>query len=180
MTEVLFFDTDCLSAFLWVRGESLLTKLYPGRIVVPGQVYAELAYPGVSHLKKRVDNMLTRRELVVWSIPVSSCEFELYHQLTVSPRDGHPLIGKGEAAALVMAKKYDGIIASNNLRDITDYVKEFELRFLTTADILVEALDKQLITIAEGERLWQEMLRKRRKLGAVSFKDHLRHLKRNV
>ena len=42
MTEKYFFDTDCLSAFLWVREESVLAKLYSGRIILPAQVYNEL------------------------------------------------------------------------------------------------------------------------------------------
>lgn len=42
MTDIYFFDTDCISAFLWVRNESILAKLYPGRIVLPTQVYDEI------------------------------------------------------------------------------------------------------------------------------------------
>ena len=51
LTEPLFFDTDCLSAFLWVDNESILAKLYPGRIVIPRQVYNELSHPGLNHIK---------------------------------------------------------------------------------------------------------------------------------
>ena len=51
MTEKYFFDTDCLSAFLWIRGESIPGKLYPGEIVLPAQVYDEL---------KRVPHLLDR------------------------------------------------------------------------------------------------------------------------
>ena len=42
MIEKYFFDTDCLSAFLWVREESILAKLYARRIILPAQVYNEL------------------------------------------------------------------------------------------------------------------------------------------
>ena len=42
-TNKIFFDTDCLSAFLWVNNESLLPILYPGKIVIPEQVYVELS-----------------------------------------------------------------------------------------------------------------------------------------
>ena len=55
MIDSLFFDNDCISAFLWVRNESLLVKLYPGRIVIPKPVYDELSYPGIAHLKARVE-----------------------------------------------------------------------------------------------------------------------------
>ena len=34
MTDKLFFDTDCISAFLWVKEENILFKLYPGKIIL--------------------------------------------------------------------------------------------------------------------------------------------------
>ena len=52
MTEKYFFDTDCLSAFLWVREESILAKLYAGKIILPAQVYNELQR--VPHLLAKV------------------------------------------------------------------------------------------------------------------------------
>lgn len=61
MTEPLFFDTDCISAFLWVDNESILSKLFPGRIIIPKEVYDELSHPGVNRvkgLKAQVDLML--------------------------------------------------------------------------------------------------------------------------
>ena len=51
----LFFDTDCISAFLWVGQEAILPKLYPGRIVIPEPVYDELSNPRIPHLKQRID-----------------------------------------------------------------------------------------------------------------------------
>jgi len=42
MTSKLFFDTDCISSFLWVKQEKILFHLYPGRIMLPVQVYVEL------------------------------------------------------------------------------------------------------------------------------------------
>lgn len=43
MTKQLFFDTDCLSSFLWVHREDILLRLYPGKIVLPQQVFNELS-----------------------------------------------------------------------------------------------------------------------------------------
>lgn len=42
MTDELFFDTDCLSAFLWINDTNILHELYGGRIVLPEPVYQEL------------------------------------------------------------------------------------------------------------------------------------------
>lgn len=72
MTDSLFFDSDCISAFLWVGNENLLVKLYPGRIVIPKTVYDELSYPGIAHLKARVDALLSVGQAQVMSIDVAT------------------------------------------------------------------------------------------------------------
>jgi len=33
MTDEYFFDTDCLSAFLWINDVNILKELYGGRII---------------------------------------------------------------------------------------------------------------------------------------------------
>ena len=45
---------------------------------------------------------------------------------------------------------------------------------MTTGDILVEAFKAKLITEQEGNNIWNNMIKKRRKLGADSFSDYLR------
>ena len=68
MTEKYFFDTDCLSAFLWVREESILAKLYAGRIILPAQVYYELQR--VPHLLAKVDTLKNSSALNIESMEV--------------------------------------------------------------------------------------------------------------
>ncbi len=65
MTEPLFFDTDCLSAFLWVNNQSLLVQLYPNRIVIPQEVYAELSNPCIPHLKSRVESLIRNQQIKI-------------------------------------------------------------------------------------------------------------------
>ncbi len=55
LTKELFIDTDCISAFLWVGNESLLSQLYPGKVVMPKPVYDEIDRPNLSWMKARVD-----------------------------------------------------------------------------------------------------------------------------
>ncbi len=73
-----------------------------------------------------------------------------------------------------MAKEKRGILASSNLRDIAVYVKEYNLVHKTTGAIMKEALEKKMITEADENQLWQNMLRRRRKLGYDSFSEYLR------
>ncbi len=175
MTDSLFFDTDCISAFLWVGNESLLPMLYPGRIRIPGPVYAELSNPGIAHLKVRVDAMVSAGQAEIVDIIVGTEEYKVFYKLTAEPDTGQKLIGKGEAASIALAKKSDGIVASNNLSDINDYIKGFHLKHITTGDILVVAYNKGLITETEGNIIWTSMLAKRRRLGAASFSDFLKN-----
>ena len=174
MIEPLFFDTDCLSAFLWINNQSLLAQLYPGRVIIPAQVYAELSIPSVPHLKQRIDTMINNGDTRIETIQADTEEYRLYRKLVSKPDPGHVIIGNGEAAAIALAKEQGGILASNNLRDISVYVSEFSLQHMTTGDILKEALDRGLITEAIGNQLWQNMLQKRRRLGYQSFSDYLK------
>ena len=68
MTKPLIFDTDCLSAFLWVNQQSLLVQLYPDQIVIPSEVLAELSFPGIAHLKARIDLMIKNKDVKLASI----------------------------------------------------------------------------------------------------------------
>lgn len=172
MTDGYFFDTDCLSAFLWVRGESILSQLYAGRIILPAQVYDELAK--VPHLQAKVDILKNNGDLVVESMDVDSPEYYDYIQMTTAkPETGIKRIGRGEAAGIAMVKERGGILASNNLRDILPYIKKYELNHITTGDILFEAMNSGLITETEGNTLWSDMRRKRRMLPAETFSDYI-------
>lgn len=171
MTDSLFFDNDCLSAFLWVKAENLLVALYPGKLIVPQQVYNEIAV--VPHLKNRLDVQITAGNIITCSIASGSSEEALYNKFAYKPDAGHVIIGKGEAAAIALASANNGIVASNNLKDVAVYVAELELKHTTTADILVEAYKSNIITEDDGNNLWLNMLAKKRKLGAASFSDYL-------
>jgi len=100
--------------------------------------------------------------------------YDLYFQLTVAPTKGRVVIGKGEASAIALAKAKNGIVASNNLKDIGSYIKDFKLNHITTGDILIEACRKKLVTEEQVNLLWASMIAKRRKLGAISFSDYIK------
>lgn len=78
MTDDLFFDTDCLSAFLWIDQADLLERLYGGRIMIPAPVYRELSNPCIPHMKARTDALLDRRTAVLRQIETDTEEYHLY------------------------------------------------------------------------------------------------------
>lgn len=177
MIEPLFFDTDCISAFLWVDEENILAKMYPGKIIIPEQVYDELSHAGLNNikaLKNQIDNLVSAGQARIEPIATGSKEYIIYQKLTLNPDPGHTYIGRGEAAAISLAKERGGILASNNLKDIKVYVQEFGLSHITTGDIMKEALKKGFLTEDQGNIIWQNMLSKKRKLGFATFSDYLK------
>jgi len=174
MIDSLFFDSDCISAFLWVKEQNLLAALYPGRIVIPKPAYDELAYPTTPQLKQRIDTLISSSQAVLQNINVDSDTYVLYQKLTTTPDEGHKIIGPGEAASIALAKTVGGVVASNNLRDISSYIDEYELKHIITGDILIEAMEKGLITEDDGNTIWTAMIAKRRKLGASSFSEYIK------
>lgn len=174
MTEQLFFDTDCVSFFLWVKQENILLNLYPGRIVLPQAVFAELSNPSIPHIKNKVISLCSNQDISTMDILIGTEEYNLYNELAISPAKGEAIIGKGEAAALSLAKVYGGIIASNNLKDISKYIDKYKLDHVTTGDILVSALNAGIIDEAVGNQIWINMLSKRRLLPTASFSDYLK------
>jgi predicted nucleic acid-binding protein len=165
-----------LSSFLWVNEEKILALLYSGKIVIPQQVYNELSFPGISHLKTRLNVLIDGGDATIQPILTDTPEFSLYLKFTSSPDKGHSIIGKGEAAALALASASRATIASNNLKDVAAYVSELGLRHVTTGDILIKAFEASLITENEGNSIWSAMLARKRKIGAASFTDYI-HLK---
>lgn len=172
MTDDYFFDTDCLSAFLWVRGESILSRLYSGHIILPAQVYNELKR--VPHLLARADMMKDKGDLTVESMEVDSIEYQDYLQMTEKPEKGMRIIGKGEAAGIAMVKGRGGTLASNNLKDVSSYVIRYGLQHITTGEILIEAMNSGIITEAEGNDIWAKMIQKRRNLPSATFTDYIK------
>lgn len=172
LTDSIFFDTDCICAFLWVNEVCLLEDLVEGNILIPKPVYDEISRPSIAHLKERVDRLIRKSSAKVVDLSIDSEEYDLYRELTTLSGD-NKVIGRGEAASISLAKKYGGIVGSNNLKDVAYYVKKYSLKHMTTGDLLVEAHERGLITEAEGNAIWQAMLNKRRQIGARSFTEYL-------
>lgn len=173
MIDKYFFDTDCISSFLWIGKEHIITTLYKSKIILPKQVYNELSNPSIPHIGRKVNELYANKDILIEEIEVASKAYDIYVAMILNPEAGIKRIGKGEAAAIALAKSKNGIIASNNLKDILYYVKKYDLPYITTGDILIEALRKSLIVEKEGNVIWKQMLAKKRKLPTKTFSDFL-------
>ena len=171
MIETLFLDTDCLSTFLVVRRENLITRLYHGRIGIPRQVYLELRK--AHFLMKKVNDLVQRKLMPIYSIEMGTESADLYQKMISKPDRGYLQIGSGEAAAIVLTKQNNGILGSNNMSDVKQYITRYNLKHRTSADILKEALSHRLINEGQGNALWKEMLNRNRKLPCSTFSEFL-------
>lgn len=178
LTNCVFFDSDCLSSFLWVREEGILTKLYPGRLIIPSPVYHELSHPSIPQLKARIDSVIASGNAQCEDILIGTAEHGIYRGLTTSTDLSREIIGNGEAAVLALAKIHDGTVASNNTRDVNRYIKEFSLAHITTGDIIYEAFKVGLIDETTGNSIWANMLKRQQWLRFSSFSDFIAAKKR--
>ena len=175
MTSVIFFDTDCISSFLWTHTEYLLIHQFGSAMQIPRQVYHEISK--VPHLKLKTDVMILNRNLSIIDIEIDSDEEDLYRKLTIyEPKSASPLIGKGEAAAIVLTIKQNGILASNNFRDVKYYVEKYNLAHITTANIMSSAVSDGIITVTQADDVWIKMVLKKRKLPYATFSEYLNSL----
>ena len=172
MTNELFFDTDCLSAFLWINDTNILHELYGGKIVLPESVYKELSNPCIPHIKQRTDALIYNNDVSVKTIEAGTEEYKLYSSL-IRGEKGKKSIGRGEAGGIALAKVYNGVLASNNYADIAPYIEEYGLKHIDTGQILIEAMEKGLVTEGDGNSIWSKMLAKKRKLPADTFTEYL-------
>ena len=177
--DKIYFDSDCLSCFLWTNSVAqILLQLYKNNIYVPGIVKDEIYKIPV--LKSRLQPYIDKNVIKEDIMPLSSDEFKLFRHLIIGD-DDNPKIDKGEAAVISYAYCNDSMMASNNLSDISYYIKYYKLKNLTVADILYEANVKGIITEDEAEAYWQEMLlKRRRKLPNTSYKDWVKLNKKKV
>lgn len=166
----IFYDTDCLSCFISIDDTSILESLFE-KVLIPEDVYDE--FSRVKKLKERVDILIECDfiEVIEWNI--DSVEYDLYLSLS-SNFLSDTVIGNGEAAAIALAKANNGIIASNNLKDIMKYVRKFNLDHITTGDIIVMAYDRGLLSEDEGNILWHKMLKRKRYLPTEDFSTYLK------
>jgi len=162
----LVVDTDFLSSFAWVDRLDILETLYLKKIVLLEEVAIEIGR--VPHLWTRVEICVSKGTMIRVEMSVDSPEaLDLAKYL----EDGK--YGRGEAACMAYLKHNSGTLGSNNLADVTQFCQDNNKRLLCTGHCLCQALISKLVSFNECESLWQQMLKKRRKLPTSTFKKFI-------
>ncbi len=173
------FDTDCISSFLWVKRLDVVKNLFPNQIIIPQTVYDELnkiQNPQYRFLFNDLLAQVLNRSFKLKNIMVSDQAFNEYRKL-ISIKNPKR-IGKGEAAAIVIARIQKGTLASNNLSDILPYVGKNKLPYIRTDNILYLSYKKNYISIKDGNQLWNDMKLYKR-LPNCDFKEIVRRFEIN-
>lgn len=168
----LVFDNDCLASFLWIRRIDILETLYKSRMYIPQIVVDEFSYlksySNYSWAYNDLIDAIQKGLFTVIDIKVGDKTFEEYNRLIKLNK------GKGESAAIAIAKTMDNYIACNNLRDIRPLIDCGELNNIFTLDILYEYYIKENKTIDEIEKIITDMRSKKRKLPNISFEEYVK------
>lgn len=157
MIDLYFFDTDCISTFLHIGRQDILVSLYNTRIHVPSFVYKELMHaPHI--IISNFEEMKAFGNIIIDEITYGTEEAKLYTYLTKSAAN-NKRIGDGEAATIALAKYNNGVLASNNMKDISYYIDKYDLKHITTADILEKAVNDRIISIEDADSIWKEIMK---------------------
>lgn len=166
------FDNDCLSSFLWTGSCGLVTRLLDKPILIPAQVISELdnlrLHRGCAWVRDSLEAYISDGRFTVADIDAGTPAAAEFVRLTEGSQ--RP-IGSGEAAALILAHERKGTIASNNTRDVMDYCARFAIPHTTTRDIMCLCFEAGYISLAEAERIWHQMISRRRFLPRPTFSE---------
>jgi len=174
MSDIYFFDTDCLSSFLMINQEDILLCLYGDRIFVSSQVYSELRL-APDFVKETIDFLIKNERFKLITIDYGTKEYKEYIHLTKSTQC-EKLIGKGEASAIALCKTKGGVLASNNLKDVSYYINKYKLKSTTTSDILCDAYDLKIVDHNSVKKIWVKMI-PNNKMPEKTFDDYYKKKK---
>ena len=125
----------------------VLEELF-SKIVIPEQVYQEIMNESTPLIVKRNFENLKESFVEIREIYFPSQEYVTYKSIEKGfwSKTGK-VCGSGESAAMALAHLNNGIVASNNLSDVLEYIEDLDIGLITSSMILTEALKKEIISI---------------------------------
>ena len=169
----IFYDSDVLICFLEINEEKILKKLF-SKVIIPDKVYEELtrkkSHPNVkNNLRALIDEGFVQIE----TIEFGTHEYFDYSCMVEGFWSDDVPLGQGEAAAIALALKSFGIVASNNLSDVENLTKLDEIPILTFSMIMSFCFELNLLSELEIESIWRKILNTtNQKLPKGSFNDY--------
>lgn len=176
LNKPVFYDTDCLECFLFVDAGNILEELF-SKIIIPEQVYSEIMAENTPAIVKKNFKNLKNRFVEIKEISFLSQEYTTYNLIKKGlwSKTGK-ICGSGESAAITLAHLNNGIVASNNLSDVEEYIESLDIELITSSMILSKAVERDIISKENADDLWKGMINKGIKLPKESFSDYFDEL----
>ena len=169
LTKRAFFDTDYLSSFLRIDRMDLILDKY-GEILISKEVKKELCDNNNNYyIKKRFQKVCEDGKVKIYEIESGTEEWDITLNLMLMSEDVSK--NRGEIASIALAKSKNCILASNNLTDVCDCVKHYDLEHTTTATELAEFCKDGTITFEEAKSYWRKMDQSKISLPKTSFEN---------
>lgn len=176
LNKPVFYDTDCLECFLFVDAGHILEELF-SKIIIPEQVYSEIMAENTPAIVKKNFKNLKNRFVEIKEISFLSQEYTTYNLIKKGlwSKTGK-ICGSGESAAITLAHLNNGLVASNNLSDVEEYIESLDIELITSSMILSKAVERDIISKENADDLWKGMINKGIKLPKKSFSDYFDEL----
>lgn len=176
LNKPVFYDTDCLECFLFVDAGHILEELF-SKIIIPEQVYSEIMAENTPAIVKKNFKNLKNRFVEIKEISFLSQEYTTYNLIKKGlwSKTGK-ICGSGESAAITLAHLNNGLVASNNLSDVEEYIESLDIELITSSMILSKAVERDIISKENTDDLWKGMINKGIKLPKESFSDYFDEL----
>lgn len=152
---LILLDSDVIRHFINGNFLHLLESIYSGRFVILDKVKQEICRS--SSLRAIVEDFINDHNIPVMPFPKDMAIIVEYAYLN---RD----FGVGESACMAVARHQQQYIASSNLKDIGKFCEKHGITYLTTMDILEQALKDAIMTKVECDQFITSVLAKGSKL----------------
>ena len=165
------YDSDCLDCFLIVKRTDILEKLF-SKIIIPQNVHDEISHPKTpSNIVTEFNNLKNKKFVVVEEICLHTMPYNHYKAM-IDGYWGDGSIGKGEASAIALAIDKEGIVASNNLKDVKKIVEDNDIPLITAPIILTKALLETILSWDECCNIWYIWINTNHHLPNKTFADY--------
>ncbi|MCX6055471.1 MAG: hypothetical protein NTZ74_11275 [Chloroflexi bacterium] len=139
-------------------------------MAVPERV--EVEFRRKPNLHERLIKLVNWGEIQVLLIEPGTPEHVLYKEYTDDISANHVAMGWGESAAIAITQVNNGILASNNLKDIRRLVAHLGIRHVMTENILTMVYSKGIKSVGQLDVIWRDM-RKNCWLPTETFSEYL-------
>ncbi len=141
LNKTILIDSDVIRHFIKGKSTEKLSKIFPNNLFILDIVENEICRS--KKIRPIVKALISNGVLKRMRFPASKTTVRNEYFILLSKR------GEGESACMAVARYFDDIIASNNLRDIKAYCNHHNILYLTTTDFLCVAYFKGVMSEAE-------------------------------